>query len=599
MKRRHFIALALFALISLSIAAWRYWWMTRRALIRLKLMKPPANLLRNADFSQSTNPNIPDYWGTAAAAALEDFSSVLQIEKSAPLKNVRVLRLHNPQPNLEMSLQSCGTFLPKPKPYTFSIYLRSEVEQFRAALSIGWGKKNPVVVSDHWQRYEIVYTPGVKEELHFGFQVHVSLQQEGNLWLAAPQLEEGEQATSFVTALMDDHPLAVFPTPKTDEFLKIQAQELMAETQSMQVDAATQAVSINRLHRSLMKDGKPFMAFGIAISEPKEWQFEDIARQGFNTVALFLPALKEAKEAKKSIDSTLAQLDAAQGKGLQVIPLVTHERGTNLRQMIHEKIRFMEAFKNHPAILCWWILDEPTQRLAYNPEKDGFEFYQAAKAADPSRPSFINENVWREGDWLTGFMQSTDIISVDLYPIGQYQNPLRAVADRVSAMNREGLLARKPSAFWLQLYGYYDAPREPTSDEQRAMTYLVFIRGVRLIFYWMYKPMNQVLWESLKPLFEELKQISEVVMQDHSRWHSVGTVQLQIHYALWEAGEKFYLIACNISSESIQAQFNFEQLAGKSFAESQSWYGDQVKSFTGKSVEIEFSPYGRQVMMLW
>src|SRR5688572_21388738 len=193
MKRRHFIALALFALISLSIVAWRYWWMTRRALIRLKLMKPPANLLRNADFSQSTNPNIPDYWGTAAAAALEDFSSVLQIEKSAPLKNARALRLHNPQANFEMSLQSCGTFLPKPKPYTFSIYLRSEVEQFRATLSIGWGKKNPIVVSDQWQRYQIVYAPGVNEELHFGFQVQVSLQQEGNLWLAAPQLEEGEQ----------------------------------------------------------------------------------------------------------------------------------------------------------------------------------------------------------------------------------------------------------------------------------------------------------------------------------------------------------------------------------------------------------------------
>src|SRR5688500_1059719 len=103
MKRRHFLVIALLALMSLSLAAWRYWWMMRRAFIRLKLMKPPANLLRNADFSQCTNPNIPDFWGTADAALLQDFSEVFQIERASPLKNARALRVNNPQPNFELS----------------------------------------------------------------------------------------------------------------------------------------------------------------------------------------------------------------------------------------------------------------------------------------------------------------------------------------------------------------------------------------------------------------------------------------------------------------------------------------------------------------
>ncbi len=562
-------------------------------------MRSPANLLRNADFSQCTNPNIPDFWGTTNASSLQDFSKVFQIERSAPLKNIRALRLHNPLADFEMSLQSCATFLAKSKPYTFSIYLRSDVEKFAVRLSIGWGERSVIVVNNIWQRYEMTYTPYLKGEMNQGFQVWVSLQQEGNLWLAAPQLEEGEQATSFVTALMDDHPLPIFPTTKTDEFTVIQAQELFSEDKLIKLDSETPHVQINRYHQSLMKAGKPFLVFGIAISEPKEWQLEDIANRGFNSLALFLPALKENGEAKKSIDSILAQLDAVHRKGMHVIPIVTHEPGRSLKQMLDEKIHFIKRFKHHPAIISWWILDEPTQHLVYDSETNGLAFYQAAKEADPSRPAFINENVWREGDWLTSFVQSTDIISMDMYPVGQYQNPLSAIAERASVMNREGLLANKPSAFWLQLYGNYDAPREPTPDEERAMTYLVFIRGVRLIFYWVYKPMNQILWQSLKPLFEELKNISDIVMQDHSRWHSVGTVQLQIHYAIWEVGDKFYLIACNTGSEPVEAKFNLEQIAGKNFTESEIWYDDQTKRFTGKSLEMEFSPYGRQVITLW
>ena len=472
MKRRHFIAIALFALISLSSIAWRYWWMTRRVFIRLKLMKTPANLLRNADFSQCTNPSIPDYWGTADAASLQDFSEVFQIEKYSPLRNTLALRVNNPLPNFELSLQSCGTFLAKPRPYTFSIYLRSDVEKFPARLSVGWGRRNSIVVHNQWQRYEMTYTPHIEGEMQEGFQVFVSLQQEGTLWLAAPQLEEGEQATTFVTALMDDHPLPVFPNPKTDELMVMRTPESLAEDQLMKTDRDVQAIQIHRLHRSLMKDGKPFMVFGISISDPHEWQLEEIAKQGFNSVALFLPAWKEGGEAKGSIESILAQFDEAHRKGLYVIPIATHRPGTNLEQMINEKIRFMKLLKHHPAILCWWVLDEPTQHQAFNSETDGFEFYQAAKEADPNRPAFINENVWREGDWLKSFLQSTDIISMDMYPVGQYQNPLSALAERVSLMNREGVMARKPTAFWLQLYGYYDAPREPTPEEQRAMTYL-------------------------------------------------------------------------------------------------------------------------------
>jgi hypothetical protein len=412
-------------------------------------------------------------------------------------------------------------------------------------------------------------------------------------------LEEGEQATSFVTALMDDHPLPVFPLAKAEEFILLQVPEPLPEDDLPKASGGAQQLSINRHQRMLMNDGRAFLVFGIALSEPEEWQLQDIANQGFNTVAFYLQALKDGVDAQKPIEAIVAQLDAAHRKGLRVLPIVKHQPGTSLKQMTIEKIRIIETFKHHPAILCWWILDEPTQHLAYDMEKDGVDLYRAVKAADPSRPVLLNENVWREGDWAKSFLQSADIVSMDLYPIGQYENPLMVIAERVRQMNLECLPAHKPTAFWLQLYGYYDSPREPTPDELRAMTYLVFIKGVRLILYWAYKPMNRILWESLKPLFDEVKRLCDITTRDGARWHSTGTTQIQVHYALWEAGGRFYLIACNAGGVSVETKFEFEQIAGRSFSNYRSWSEDYRKFFSGKRLFINFAPYESQVIELW
>jgi hypothetical protein len=198
-------------------AAWRYWWITRRILIRLRLVRQPANLLRNANFMQCTNPQIPDYWGTSAAASLRDWSGVLQVEDDSPLDDARAVRLHNPQPGFELPFQSCGTFVPDAQPYTFSVYLRSDVKQFSAALTIGWDEKRPISVGNRWQRYDVTYLPAGETKLRYALPVRIWLQQAGNLWIAAPQLETGAQPPPFSLALMDDHPLPILPWPKTDE----------------------------------------------------------------------------------------------------------------------------------------------------------------------------------------------------------------------------------------------------------------------------------------------------------------------------------------------------------------------------------------------
>src|SRR5262249_35554489 len=120
MKRRRFIAIGVGALITgVSIAAVQYWRIMRRAVIRFNIFAPPANLLRNANLIQCTNPNMPDYWGTPAPAALRDWPGTFYVENRAPqeikksvwamLHDVHSMRLYNPETPYALLFQSYGT----------------------------------------------------------------------------------------------------------------------------------------------------------------------------------------------------------------------------------------------------------------------------------------------------------------------------------------------------------------------------------------------------------------------------------------------------------------------------------------------------------
>jgi hypothetical protein len=196
-------------------------------------------------------------------------------------------------------------------------------------------------------------------------------------------------------------------------------------------------------------------------------------------------------------------------------------------------------------------------------------------------------------------LQSTDIICLDNYPIGHYQNPLSVIAASLRQITGASLEQRKPAAFWLQLYGNYDAPREPTVDEQRALSYLAFICGVRLFLYWLYKPMNGALWESLKPLIEEVANLCELVFREGAQWRTLGTQRIHIHYALWEMGDYFLLVACNISDQTLKATFTVEQLAGRRFTSFETWYRSGPTQLADHRLEIQFAPFERQVIKLW
>lgn len=509
------------------------------------------------------------------------------------------MRLHNPEADFELPFQSCGTFVPESQPYTFSVYLRSDVEQFHAALSIGWGEKRAIAVSDRWQRYNVTYLPSGEAKLRYALPVHIWLLQTGNLWVAAPQLETGAQPTTFSLALMDDHPLPTLPWGDKDDQTMFSSEVSPPPVRAVEslTEHATEKIGIDSVRRCLVKDGKPLLISAIAVSNPDDRQLDDVAKHGFNAVSIFISVTGRAEDDDQSLALARARLDSARARGLGVVPMFILERRKPLAQLNRDIANAITRLKDHPAILSWLVLDEPYKwwETEGKSESEVLQLYRAANGADNTRPVFINHNSWERGKGCYGGLDSTDIGSVDVYPIGQYQNPLKMIADLSQSMNVDCIRAHKPTAFWHQLHGYDDAVREPTPDEERAMTYLSLIHGTRLLFYWLYKPMNNALWESLKSLREELNRLELILLDTESRWLNVGTNALRIHYSMFQLGDSCYLIACNASPEEVRAVFEIDQLGATRSERVDRYFDGSEFVFERNTLSMTFVPYERQV----
>src|SRR5207245_4154479 len=127
----------------------QYWWLPKFALTRWGVVRPPANLLRNADFSSCTNPDIPDYWGTAAGAHRTELSGALRIGSDAAIRGTRALRLQNGPEDADLQLLAHPTFIPKPQAYTLSAYVRSDAGA-RVRLAAGWGAPVTFAAGKQW-----------------------------------------------------------------------------------------------------------------------------------------------------------------------------------------------------------------------------------------------------------------------------------------------------------------------------------------------------------------------------------------------------------------------------------------------------------------
>ncbi len=256
-------------------------------------------------------------------------------------------------------------------------------------------------------------------------------------------------------------------------------------------------VKIDRLTGMLVVGELPWLPFGFYTYSPVHPALpgEEVVK-GFNMISPYQRILpKTLRERKAYMDRCAALgmkvhynlLSVAGGGGVGSKTGLTSEEKRKL--LIGE----VKTFRDHPALLAWYIADEPVGQGV--PPEPLNETYRIIKELDPYHPVTMvfmtPDEAWRYG-------QAMDIVMADPYPV-----PNRPVTEveYVTRMLHDRFYPEKP--LWLvpQAFGGGEHwRREPTPGEVRVMTWLALMNGARGIQYFIRNgrngfPKSTIMWD--------------------------------------------------------------------------------------------------------
>ena len=328
-------------------------------------------------------------------------------------------------------------------------------------------------------------------------------------------------------------------------------------------------VSIDASGRFLL-DGQPYLMHSLGLEFVSDLKMLDVTAQaGFPDVCLEIRASQTTEELKTYFDRC-AEL------GLRVIPWLDGDIPIDrLRSHI-------TTLRNHPALLCWYVFDEPSgERFAEADRR-----LKLAHELDPDHPALINYL----SDKLTGHMG--DIYSTDIYPIphGLPMHAIQGAATMAAAAKSE----HKPVWIWLQGTGYaYWMDREPTPRELSCMVYGSLIVGARGIYYFAQIPRTRECWAEMRALCVELSQLSPVLGSTDAA-PAVTCDSKTVMVASYRHDNATWVVAVNTSREPCDARL---RLSTKTTAVTVLFEGRKLKAAVGAWTD-SFGPYERHVYRL-
>ncbi|MBM3473531.1 MAG: hypothetical protein FJX75_09700, partial [Armatimonadetes bacterium] len=327
-------------------------------------------------------------------------------------------------------------------------------------------------------------------------------------------LAVGDQAAQPVTdrrmiVRLDLGPLPDGLTEVTCRLLRGDQLLAQATTGIRKAPPKPNEVKIDNVSRSLIADGLPFVPFGFYTYYPlKEGVMDGEVGRGFT---LFSPYHGGPHEGEKH-QPILAYLDRCAQIGMKVNYHLMWPYHRDLTDEVMAQVRAeIEAVRDHPALLSWYIADEPGLEWVGNLTK----VHNLVKELDPYHPTTI---VFYQGaEHARQFTNAMDIVMVDPYPIpSRPVTDVSGAADSINAaFDRCKMLWMVPQAFggneWWQ--------REPTAHEQRVMTYLALIHGARAVQYFIRSPRvsfpkSPVMWAECGALALETAEMTPALTSD-------------------------------------------------------------------------------------
>lgn len=269
-------------------------------------------------------------------------------------------------------------------------------------------------------------------------------------------------------------------------------------------------------HNRTLVDGKPFFPLGWYFGPgPTDKDYlkhlDRLAASPFNTIMCYGINVG-------NFDRVRAYLDAMAQRKLKIIYSIKdiyagtehyHEPILGLRgeETIVRKI--VGTFKDHPALLAWYLNDELP--LTLREQIDARQ--RLVRQLDPNHPTW---SVLYQVDEFFGYLNSADVLGADPYPIPSKPAALAAEWTRKCAAVSGGRLPlwMVPQAFdWSNYPPHTDKGRPPTLDEELVMSYLCLIHGAQGLIYYSYSDLlkdregEEKRWAIMQVVGGEMKQL--------------------------------------------------------------------------------------------
>lgn len=318
------------------------------------------------------------------------------------------------------------------------------------------------------------------------------------------------------------------------------------------------AVIIDRFSGALIVEDLPLLPVGFYCYWPVQPTLpEEEVTRGFTMISPYQRLYENRLSERRAYMDRCAQLgmkvhynlcSVAGGGGAGSWKF--NKPKAELRRLLIQEI---EAFKNHPALLGWYIADEPALNKADPAWLE--EVYRIIKQHDAYHPVSM---VLMRTSAAARYADAMDIVMCDPYPIPR--EPIETVGRVVRGLSRQ-FAYQKPVWMVPQMFGGSEWwLREPTPAEVRRMTYdAVFYGATGLQFFVRHGhssfPKAPQSWAEASRIAFEMQEVTPILAEADSM-QIITTSQPDVQLKLWQAGDRFALLA--LCTAAASQQFSFQ-----------------------------------------
>lgn len=320
--------------------------------------------------------------------------------------------------------------------------------------------------------------------------------------------------------------------------------------------------------------GEPF--FPIGIYHVPLGSLAEARRMGFNCVQAWGGSPEEAR----------ASLDMAERHGMKVIlEMSALVRGGLQPERLR---RVVEAVRDHPALLCWYPVDEPNSGML----DDCVNAYRICYELGAGHPVYL---VLCDPNLFGAYAEALDVLAIDPYPVpgapvSMVAAWMRSAQDSTGAQRAVWLIPQlhNPAAYG----GDPTQGRAPTAEEEWCMVFQGLVYGAKGIVYYPWDDGACGLVHE-PPLLEALPRIN-AFLAEHGTSLAASqrvlvcglggiTESADTHAALF-SGARTLLLATNTAAEPRRIALDLPSTTGRSLLDERHWV------LTGGTLEVELAP---------